>query len=130
MVFFLMFYAVYGAVRQIEIDFIHQARVMDANWLQVIAFVVLPAIAPSILAGLKTSIVYAVIGAMLGEFIASQSGLGYYVINASGAFNVNGIWVGVVLIVALVFAMTTLIGIAERRMLRWLPNQESGQKLI
>jgi sulfonate transport system permease protein len=130
MVFFLMFYAVYAAVRQIEIDFIHQARLMGANRLQVVLFVVMPAIAPSIMGGLKTSIVYAVIGAMLGEFIASQSGLGFYVLNASGAFNVNGIWVGVVLIVSLVFALTTLIGMAERRLLRWLPNQDTGQNVI
>lgn len=125
MVFFLLFYAVFSGVKQIEPDFIHQARIMGANRREVLAHVVIPAIAPSIFDGLKTSIVFAVIGALIGEFIAAKAGLGYYILNASGAFNINGIWVGVILIVALVFALTTMIGVIERRVLRWLPDMGS-----
>jgi NitT/TauT family transport system permease protein len=127
MVFFLMFYAVFSGVKQIEPDFIHQARIMGANPGEVIAYVVIPSIAPNIFDGLKTSIIFAVIGALIGEFIAAKAGLGFYILNASGAFNINGIWVGVVLIVALVFVLTTAIGIAERRVLRWLPDLGSGR---
>lgn len=127
MVFFLMFYAVFSGVKQIEPDFIHQARIMGANRREVIAYIVIPAIAPNIFDGLKTSIIFAVIGALIGEFIAAKAGLGYYILNASGAFNINGIWVGVILIVALVFVLTTTIGIAERRVLRWLPDMGSGR---
>jgi sulfonate transport system permease protein len=127
MVFFLMFYAVFSGVKQIEPDFIHQARIMGANRGEVIAYIVIPAIAPNAFDGLKTSIVFAVIGALIGEFIAAKAGLGFYILNASGAFNINGIWVGVILIVALVFVLTTAIGVAERRVLRWLPNPGSGR---
>ena len=126
MVFFLMFYAVFSAVKQIEPDFIHQARIMNANRLEVIRYVVAPAISPSIFDGMKTSIVFAMVGALLGEFIASKAGLGFYIINASGAFNVNGIWTGVIMIVALIGILTALIGMAERKMLRWLPDHGSG----
>src|SRR3954470_12947303 len=127
MVFFLMFYAVFSGVKQIEPDFIHQARIMGANRGEVIAYIVIPAIAPNIFDGLKTSIIFAVIGALIGEFIAAKAGLGFYILNASGAFNINGIWVGVILIVALVFVLTTAIGIVERRVLRWLPDLGSGR---
>ena len=127
MVFFLMFYAVFSGVKQIEPDFIHQARIMGANRSEVIGYVVIPAIAPNIFDGLKTSIIFAVIGALIGEFIAAKAGLGFYILNASGAFNINGIWVGVILIVALVFVLTTAIGMAERRVLRWLPDLGSGR---
>jgi NitT/TauT family transport system permease protein len=130
MVFFLMFYAVFSGVKQIEPDFIDQARIMGAKRGEVIGYVVIPAIAPNIFDGLKTSIVFAVIGALIGEFIAAKAGLGFYILNASGAFNINGIWVGVSLIVALVFALTTIIGIAERRVLRWLPDLDSGRSGI
>jgi sulfonate transport system permease protein len=128
MVFFLMFYAVFSGVKQIEPDFIHQARIMGANRREVLVHVVTPAIAPSIFDGLKTSIIFAVIGALIGEFIAAKAGLGYYILNASGAFNINGIWVGVILIVALVFVLTTAIGLIERRVLRWLPEISSGAR--
>ena len=127
MVFFLMFYAVFSGVKQIEPDFIHQARIMGANRGEVVGYVVIPAIAPNIFDGLKTSIIFAVIGALIGEFIAAKAGLGFYILNASGAFNINGIWVGVILIVALVFVLTTAIGLAERRVLRWLPDLGSGR---
>jgi len=127
MVFFLMFYAVFSGVKQIEPDFIHQARIMGANRGEVIGYVVIPAIAPNIFDGLKTSIIFAVIGALIGEFIAAKAGLGYYILNASGAFNINGVWVGVILIVALVFVLTMAIGVAERRVLRWLPDLGSGR---
>jgi NitT/TauT family transport system permease protein len=122
MVFFLIFYAVFSGIKQIEPDFIDQARIMGANRYEVIRYVIIPAIAPNIFDGLKTSIVFAVIGALIGEFIAAKAGLGFYILNASGAFNINGLWVGVILIVALVFVLTTAIGIAERRVLRWLPD--------
>jgi NitT/TauT family transport system permease protein len=127
MVFFLMFYAVFSGVKQIEPDFIHQARIMGASRSIVISHVVIPAIAPNIFDGLKTSIIFAVIGALIGEFIAAKAGLGFYILNASGAFNINGIWVGVILIIALVFALATIIGIVERRVLRWLPDLGSGK---
>lgn len=91
MVFFLMFYSVFSGVKQIEPDFIHQARIMGANRGEIVAYVVVPSIAPNIFDGLKTSIVFAVIGALIGEFIAAKAGLGYYILNASGAFNINGI---------------------------------------
>ena len=114
-------------MKQIEPDFIHQARIMGANRGEIISYIVIPAIAPNIFDGLKTSIIFAVIGALIGEFIAAKAGLGFYILNASGAFNINGIWVGVILIVALVFILTTAIGIVERRVLRWLPDLGSGR---
>jgi NitT/TauT family transport system permease protein len=127
MVFFLMFYAVFSGVKQIEPEFIHQARIMGASRGTVIAHIVTPAIAPNIFDGLKTSIIFAVIGALIGEFIAAKAGLGFYILNASGAFNIEGIWVGVILIIALVFALTTIIGVVERRVLRWLPDLGPGK---
>lgn len=127
MVFFLMFYAVFSGVKQIEPDFIYQARIMGARRDEVVRYVVIPAIAPNIFDGLKTSIIFAVIGALIGEFIAAKAGLGFYILNASGAFNINGIWVGVIVIVTLVFVLTTVIGLIERRVLRWLPDLGSGK---
>ena len=51
------------------------------------------------------------VGALLGEFIAAKAGLGLYIINAQGAFNVNGVWTGVVMICVLIAVVTALIGV-------------------
>ena len=58
--------------------------------------------------------------------IAAKAGLGLYIINAQGAFNVNGVWTGVIMICVLIAVLTALIGVVERRMLRWLPDHGSG----
>lgn len=126
LVLFLMFYGVYVGIRTIEVDFIYQARIIGVSRLGEIRHVVLPAIMPNVLVAMKTSAVYAVIGAIIGEFIAAQAGLGYFILDASGTFNVTDIWVGVTYLMVLLFALTGVIGIAERRLLRWLPRKTIG----
>ena len=121
MVFFLVFYSVFVGIKMIDIDFIYQAKLMGADGRTVIRHVIMPFIMPNLLAGMKTSIVYAMIGAIIGELIAARNGLGYFILNATGMFNMTDIWVGVVFIMALVLAMSGLITCAERRLLRWLP---------
>lgn len=126
LVFFLMFYAVFLGLRTIEADFIYQARIMGVTRLGEIRFIILPAIMPNVLVGMKTSAAYAVIGAVIGEFVAAHAGLGYFILDAAGAFNVNDVWVGVIYLMVLLFGMTGLVGMAERRLLRWLPRRKIG----
>ncbi|MBM3524554.1 MAG: ABC transporter permease [Alphaproteobacteria bacterium] len=126
LVFFLMFYGVYVGIRTIEADFVYMARIMGVSRLGEIRHVVLPAIMPNVLVAMKTSGVYAVIGAIIGEFIAAQAGVGYFILDASGTFNVTDIWVGVAFLMILLFGLTSAIGLAERRLLRWLPRKRIG----
>lgn len=121
LVFFLMFYAVFSGIRTIERDFLYQAQIMGAGKWQQIRYVILPAIMPNVLVGMKTSSVYAVIGAVIGEFIAAYAGIGFFILSAAGVFNVNDIWVGVIFLMFIVITITSLVGAAERRLLRWLP---------
>ena len=63
-----------------------------------------------VLAGARINIGMALLGAFIGEFIGSSSGLGHLIIVAEGLFNVSQIWVGVfgIVIVALIFQALTL----------------------
>ena len=81
---------------------------------------------PNVLVGMKSSAASAVIGAVIGEIIAAQAGLGYFILDASGAFNVNDVWVGVIYLMLLLFVMTGVIGAIERHVLRWLPKRRIG----
>lgn len=123
LVFFLMFYSVFSGIRTLERDFIYQAAIMGAGRMQVVRYVILPAVMPNVLVGMKTSAVYAVIGAVIGEFIAAYAGLGFFILDAAGMFNVTDIWVGVVFLMFIVLTITGLIGFAEKRLLRWLPRK-------
>jgi len=126
MVFFLMFYAVYVGLRTIDAEFLYQARIMGISRTGEIFKIVLPAILPNILVGLKTSAASAIIGAIIGEIVASRAGLGFYILEASGSFNVDAIWVGVIFLMLLLFVMTSIIGVLEWRFLRWLPRKHLG----
>jgi NitT/TauT family transport system permease protein len=126
LVFFLMFYAVYVGLRTIDVEFIYQARIMGVSRFGEIRHVILPAILPNVLVGMKTSAASAVIGAVIGEIVASRAGLGFFILEAAGIFNVNDIWVGVAFLMLVLLLMTGVIGFIERRLLRWLPRRRIG----
>ena len=128
MVFFLMFYAVFSGVKQIEPDFIHQARIMGANRARGHRLHRHSGDRAEHIRRLEDQ--HHLRGDRRAHWRVHRRQGGtwdIYILNASGAFNINGIWVGVILIVALVFVLTTAIGIAERRVLRWLPDLGSGR---
>lgn len=79
----------------------------------------LPSALPDILAGMRLSITIALIVAVVGEMIASQSGLGQAVLLAARAFRASDLFAGIVLLGALGFASNALLALAERRLLQW-----------
>lgn len=125
MVFFLMFYAVYIGLKTLNVDFVYQAKLMGCGRWAVIRYVIVPSLMPNILGGMKTSVVYAMIGAIVGEYIAADGGLGHFVLAAAGAFNMNDVWVGTIVLMAMVLGISATVGLLERRLLRWLPPKKS-----
>lgn len=126
LVFFLMFYAVYVGLRTLDVEFIYQARIMGVSRVEEIRYVVLPAILPNLLVGMKTSAASAVIGAIIGEIVASRAGLGFFILDAAGTLDVNDVWVGVAYLMIILLAMTGIIGLLERQLLRWMPRKNIG----
>jgi len=121
MVFFLMFYAVFSGVKQIEPDFIHQARIMGASRATVMSHVVIPAIAPNIFDGLKTSIIFAVIGALIGELPSGiPDGLGASLINYNQYYSAGPerLWATIIVCSILGLAFVALVRLAETLLTR------------
>lgn len=86
------------------------------------AFVVklgLPNALPDILAGMRLSMTVALIVAVVGEMIASQSGLGQAILLAARSFRASDLFAGIALLGAIGFASNALLALAERRLLRW-----------
>ena len=77
LVLFLVFLNTYAGVREVDQDLIDGARLMKATRVQVISKVIIPSAMSWVFAGLKISVPYALIGAVLGEMIAANRGLGY-----------------------------------------------------
>ena len=127
LVFFVMFYNTYSGIRSVEKSYIDLAWVMGAGDRDIFRKVVLPAATPYIFLGLKLSIPYALIGAIIGEFVASSAGLGWKIQVETSQYNTTGTMAGLVILMAIVTAMNALFTLFERRMLRWRPPSRIGQ---
>lgn len=79
----------------------------------------LPSAMPDILAGMRLSMTVSLIVAVVGEMIASQSGLGQAILMAARSFRASELFAGIVLLSVIGFAANALLAAAERRLLRW-----------
>ncbi|MDQ0074240.1 ABC-type nitrate/sulfonate/bicarbonate transport system permease component [Variovorax boronicumulans] len=79
----------------------------------------LPNAMPDILAGMRLALTIALIVAVVGEMIASQSGLGQAILLAARAFRASDLFAGIVLLGLIGFGSNALLAFAEKRLLRW-----------
>ncbi|HLH23465.1 MAG TPA: ABC transporter permease [Chloroflexota bacterium] len=119
MSFFLVFFNTYAGLRGVDRDYVNLARLFGADRFHLIWRVLLPAASPTILVGLKTAVPQAVIGATVGEFIASSEGLGYFIRRAAGTFDAAGLFVGVIMLLVLVLVANWLLDLLEARLMAW-----------
>jgi NitT/TauT family transport system permease protein len=126
LVFFVIFYNTYAGIKSVERRYTDLAFVMGANERDLFAKVILPAAMPHIFLGIKLSIPYALIGAIIGEFVASSAGLGWKIQMETSLYNTTGTMAGLVVMMLIVVAMNSLLAVAERRLLRWQPQSRYG----
>jgi NitT/TauT family transport system permease protein len=117
--FFLVFFNTYSGLLGVNEEFVRLARLIGASWLQTIGRVVLPAAAPQIFIGLKTAVPYAVIGAVIGEYIGANEGLGFFILYASQTYDVPSLFAGIILLVFIVFVVNIGLTRLERRLMKW-----------
>jgi ABC-type nitrate/sulfonate/bicarbonate transport system permease component len=106
-------------VRELDATMLASARVYGIAGLDRFRLVVLPAVAPRIFAGMRTSLSIAILLLVTSEMVASTNGIGYFVFQAQQQFAVEDMWAGVLLLGLLGFALNLAFGVVERRVLRW-----------
>lgn len=97
-----------------EPDMVRLLRSMGAGRLFVFTRLRLPAALPSIFAGLKVAMSLAVVGAIVGEFVASNSGLGYFLLYANGQVDTPGVFAGLAVLTAIGVVLYFLVEAVER----------------
>ena len=125
MVFFVVFINTFGGLRSVNEEYVNIVRIMGASTWQVAREVFLPATLPFIIVGLRAGIPFSVIGAVVGEFIASTNGLGYYINYHQGTYDTTAMFVGVTILALLVVVLDWLLSRVERRLLKWHPEVEA-----
>ncbi|GAA1851025.1 ABC transporter permease [Pseudonocardia ailaonensis] len=116
---FLIFFNVYQGTKTIDGQLIAIVRLMGAGRVAVIRKVALPYLSAWLFAGLKMGLPYALIGAVVGEFMASTAGLGYMVKNASSMFDTDGVFAGLIVLMTISTVLFLLLTAAEKRVLHW-----------
>ncbi|HWE18479.1 MAG TPA: ABC transporter permease [Hyphomicrobiaceae bacterium] len=119
LVLFLVFLNTFSGVREVDQDLIDAARLMRATRLQVTAKIIVPSAMSWVFAGFKTSVPYALIGAVLGEMIAANRGLGYLVQFSGAQFDAAGVFAVLVVIALLAVALNVAVEIVQDRVERW-----------
>jgi len=101
----------------LEREKIYLARSMGLGPLATFRKIQLPNALPSIFAGLKISVTFAVVGAVVGEFVGGQGGLGYLLLIANGNMDTALLFAGIVALTLLGVLLFALIGLVERLVL-------------
>ena len=127
LVFFVVFFGVWRAVRDVEPGFVNNARMLGASERQLVFTVLLPSALSSIWASLNVSLGMAVVGAVVGEYLGSSRGIGYLIAQSEGVFDSTGVFAGITLLSLVVLIVSEIAGRVERRALRWKePDHRPG----
>ena len=130
LVFFVVFFNAYQGVREVDGNLVNNARVLGASRMQVIRNVVLPSAMTWIIASLHVAFGFAVIGAVVGEVLGAQHGLGVLITDSQNNFNTDGIFAGMIIIGLIALIAEWLISLLERRLLAWRPQMSSEASAV
>ncbi|WP_322753218.1 ABC transporter permease [Frankia sp. Cas3] len=129
LVFFGVFFNAFQGVREVDRNLIANATILGGSPWQVTRQVILPSAFTWIIASLHVSFGFALIGAIVGEFLGGSHGLGVLIKNAQGTFDANGVWAAMVIMGMVALLAEWFITKLENRLLRWRPPQLAGPDL-
>ncbi len=122
LVFFIVFFNAFQGVREVDRSLLANARILGANPSKLTTQVIIPSALTWIIASMHTSFSFALVGAVVGEFIGSIQGIGLMIQTAGATFNVNGVFAAMAILAVVALVTEALVTALERRLLRWRPS--------
>jgi NitT/TauT family transport system permease protein len=122
LVFFIVFFNVYQGVKEVSRTVLDNGRMLGMSERQLMQHVYWPSALSWMLSSLHTSVGFAVVGAVVGEYLGSAAGLGYLIQQAEGVFDVAGVFAGMFVLSVFVILIDIAVTMVERRLLVWRPN--------
>jgi NitT/TauT family transport system permease protein len=121
-VFFIVYFSTLSGVRALDLKLVQMAQVMGASERQVGRHIVFPGAVPSIFAGFRIAVPYAIGAAVIAELISSNRGLGYLVQTGAMNFDTTQVFVAILAATLIVHAFIAVVDLTERFLLRWRPR--------
>ncbi len=122
LVFFVVFFNAFQGVREVDLDLIANARILGADGGQLSRHVILPSALSWIIASLHTSFGFALVGAIVGEYLGARHGIGLMIATAQGTFNANGVFAAMLILAVVAIVAEAAVTSLEGRLIRWRPS--------
>lgn len=130
LVFFITFFNAMQGVREVNPAVLANARILGARRSDLLMHVYFPAAASWILSSLRTSVGFAVVGAIIGEYLGASAGLGYLIAQAEDNFNSVGVFAGIIILAVFVLLIDRLLDVAENKLITWRPGAEAKASTV
>jgi NitT/TauT family transport system permease protein len=122
LVFFVVFFNAFQGVREVDANLMANARILGANPRRIVGEVIIPSAMSWILASLHTAFGFALVGAVVGEFLGSTQGIGLLISTAMNSFNADGVFAAMVILAVVALIAESIVTAVENRLIRWRPN--------
>jgi len=125
-IFFPVASSFYSGMRRTDADLLELARIMDARPLKVLTSIIVPSALPSFAAGLRVATAVAPIGAVVGEWVGSSRGLGYFMLHANARMQIDLMFAALAVLAAASLSLYFLVDRLLDRLVFWQPK-DAGQ---
>ncbi|GIL38553.1 ABC transporter permease [Roseiterribacter gracilis] len=120
--FFIVFFNVYQGVKEVSPVILANARMLGMNSRQLLRHVYLPSAMSWVFSSLHTAVGFALVGAVVGEYLGASAGLGYRIAQAEGVFDTVGVFSGMLVLTLFVIVIDSAVSAIESKLLRWRPQ--------
>ena len=127
-IFFPVTAAFYDGLRRTDPQWLELARVMDAQLLAVLREIRIPAALPAFASGLRVATAVAPIGAVVGEWVGSSAGLGFYMLHANARMQIDMMFAALALLSTMALTLYFVVDAVLKRLIFWQPEQEGIDK--
>jgi NitT/TauT family transport system permease protein len=119
LVFFMVFFTTFQGVKQVDRDLVANARLLGASRMAIWTKIAIPYAAVWVFTGIRIGLPYALIGAIVGEFVAADSGVGFRIKEATSFFDTASVFAGLVILMAISLMLLGLLRLLEMRLMKW-----------
>ncbi|MEU1621850.1 ABC transporter permease [Streptomyces sp. NPDC005722] len=128
LVFFPVFFNAFQGAREVDRNLVANSRILGARDRQVTLQVVVPSATSWIFTSLHVSFGFALIGAIVGEYIGATKGLGLLVAASQGTFNSAGVYAAMAILAVVALLAEGLLTFLEKRLFRWKPAEADSAR--
>lgn len=119
LVLFIVFFGTLAGLREVDRNLVHKVQLFGGTQRDILMHVLLPSALTWVFSSLRTSVGFALAGAVVGEYVGASKGVGYQIALAEGNLDATGIFAGLLILSVLVLGMNMLLERAERYLTPW-----------